>query len=188
MKKTWNCVCVVKPNDKTSDTDDDVTTKTNPVHMKRDTSQVNVHVVFLLVRVVVIFTHCTPHRVVQVVRVFALISSMHEVSDTLRLRALHSIQLPLLFILLKSPAVPAVFLLPLRIRSNTVYSAIREMGFYGRIQLQHIMLKESHGTSFQSNLDVSKVDETTTWQGRLFRPTIIGKEPEKPRTHLSRAS
>ena len=30
-------VCVVKPNDKTSDTDDDVTTKTNTVHMKRDT-------------------------------------------------------------------------------------------------------------------------------------------------------
>ena len=38
------------------------------------------------------------------------------------------------------------------------------------------------------HLDVSKVDETVTWQGRLFRPTIIGKEPEEPRTHLSRAS
>ena len=49
MKKTWNYVCVVKPNDKTSDTNDDVTTKTNTVHMKRDTWQVNVHVVFLLV-------------------------------------------------------------------------------------------------------------------------------------------
>ena len=36
-KKTWNCVCVVKPNDETSDTNDDVTTKTNTVHMKRDT-------------------------------------------------------------------------------------------------------------------------------------------------------
>ena len=48
-KKTWNCVCVVKPNDKTSDTNDDVTTKTNTVHMKRDTWQVNVHVGFLLV-------------------------------------------------------------------------------------------------------------------------------------------
>ena len=76
-KKTWNCVCVVKPNDETSDTNDDVTTKTNTVHMKRDTWQVSVHAVFLLVRVVVIFTHCTPHRVAQVVRVFALISSMH---------------------------------------------------------------------------------------------------------------
>ena len=32
---------------------------------------------------VVIFTHCTPHRVAQVVRVFALISSTHEVSVTL---------------------------------------------------------------------------------------------------------
>ena len=111
-KKTWNCVCVVKPNDKTSDTNDDVTTKTNTVHMKRDTWQVNVHVVFLLVRVVVIFTHCTPHRVAQVVRVFALISSMHEVSVTLRLWALHSIQLPLLFILLQSRAVPGALQLP----------------------------------------------------------------------------
>ena len=37
MKKTWNYVCVVKPNDKTSGTNDDVTTKTNIVYMKRDT-------------------------------------------------------------------------------------------------------------------------------------------------------
>ena len=36
-KKTWNYVCVVKPNDKTSDTNDDVKTKTNTKHMKRDT-------------------------------------------------------------------------------------------------------------------------------------------------------
>ena len=84
MKKTWNYVCVVKPNDKTFDTNDDVKTKTNTKHMKRDTSQVNVHVV-LFVRVVVILTNCTPHRVAQVVRVFALISSMHKVSVTLRL-------------------------------------------------------------------------------------------------------
>ena len=62
-KKTWNYVCVVKPNNETPDTDDDVKTKTNTKHMKRDTCQVNVHVVFLIVRVVVILTHCTPHRV-----------------------------------------------------------------------------------------------------------------------------
>ena len=30
---------------------------------------------------------------------------------------------------------------------------------------------------FPVHLDVCKVDETVTWQGRLFRPTIIGKEP-----------
>ena len=77
--------------------------------MKRDTGQVNVHVVFLLVRVVVILTHCTPHRVAQV---FALISSMHEKSVTLRLGALHSIQLPTLLILLQSPAAPAAPPLP----------------------------------------------------------------------------
>ena len=49
-------VRVVKPSDKTPNTNDDVTTKTHTVHMKRDTWQVSVHVVFLLVRVVVIFT------------------------------------------------------------------------------------------------------------------------------------
>ena len=37
MEKTWNYVSVVKPNDETSDTNDDVTTKTNTAHMKRDT-------------------------------------------------------------------------------------------------------------------------------------------------------
>ena len=48
-RKTWiTCACE-KPNDKTSDTNDDVTTKTNTVHMKRDTWQVSVLVVFLLV-------------------------------------------------------------------------------------------------------------------------------------------
>ena len=73
---------------------------------------------------VVILTHCTPRRVAQVVRVFALISSMHEVSVTLRLWALHSIQLPTLLILLQSPAAPAT---STRIRSNTVYSANKEM-------------------------------------------------------------
>ena len=39
------------------DTNDDVTTKTNIVHMKRDLSSECVHVVFLSVCVVVIFTH-----------------------------------------------------------------------------------------------------------------------------------
>ena len=36
-KKTWNYKCVVKRNDKTSDTNDDVKTKTNTKHMKRET-------------------------------------------------------------------------------------------------------------------------------------------------------
>ena len=37
QEENLDYVCVVKPNDKTSDTNDDVTTKTNTVHMKRDT-------------------------------------------------------------------------------------------------------------------------------------------------------
>ena len=45
MKKNWNYVCVVTQHDKTSNTNDDVTTETNLVHMKRDTWQVSVHVV-----------------------------------------------------------------------------------------------------------------------------------------------
>ena len=59
---------------------------------------------------VVMLTHCTPHRVAQVVRVF--VSSMHEVNVTLRLWALHSIQHPLLFILLQSLAVLPALLFP----------------------------------------------------------------------------
>ena len=60
IKKTWDYVCVMKLNDKTCDTNE-----TNTVHMKRDTWQVGVHVVFLLVRVAVIFTHCIPHLLAQ---------------------------------------------------------------------------------------------------------------------------
>ncbi len=36
-KKTWNCVCVVKPNGETSDTNDNVKTKINSKHMKHYT-------------------------------------------------------------------------------------------------------------------------------------------------------
>ena len=64
-RKLENWVCVVKPNDETSDTNEDVKTETNTKHMRRDTWQVVVHVVFLLVRVVVILTHYSPHRVAQ---------------------------------------------------------------------------------------------------------------------------
>ena len=43
-------VCVVKPNVEASDTNDDVASKTNTVHSKRDTWQVSVHVVLLFCR------------------------------------------------------------------------------------------------------------------------------------------
>ena len=81
---------------------------------ERDTWQVLVHVVFLLVRVVV--THCTPHRVAQGSRLKSAClhssSSMHEVCVTLRLWALPSIQLATLLILFQSPAAPVTLLLP----------------------------------------------------------------------------
>ena len=125
-KKTWDFVCVVKPNDKTSDTNDNVTTKTNTVHMKRDTWQVSVHVVFLFVRVVVIFTHCTPHRVAQVVRVFELISSMHDLSVTLSTLSspFHPSSSS------HSPSISRSSYCPstsTRISGNIVYSANKEM-------------------------------------------------------------
>ena len=105
MKKTWNYVCVVKPNDKTSDTNDDVTTKDqHSAHeMRHLTSEGARSLLFSFVQsFVVIFAHCTSHRVAQGSACFALMSSMHAVSVTLRLRALHSIQLLLLLILFQS--------------------------------------------------------------------------------------
>ena len=53
---------------------------------------------------------CTPHRGPRLKLCASLMSSMHAVSVTLRLWALHSIQLPLLLIHLQSPAVPAALL------------------------------------------------------------------------------
>ena len=80
MKKTWNYACVVTQHDKTSNTNEAVTTKTNTVHMKRDTLQSECEcarsLLFSFVQsCVVIFTHCTPHRMAQVVRVSHLIHS-----------------------------------------------------------------------------------------------------------------
>ena len=83
----------------------------------------SVQVVFLLVRVVVIFTHCTPHRVAQVVRVSHLIhcerlsstlsSPFHPTSSS------HSPSIS------RSSCCPST---STRIRSNTVCSANKEMG------------------------------------------------------------
>ena len=111
QEETWNCVFVVKPNDKTSDTNDDVTTKTNTAHMKRDTWQVNVHVVFLLVRVG-LHTHSlhTTSRGSSPCVCTHLIHAWRSV--TLRLWALHFFQLPTLLILFQSPAAPTALLLP----------------------------------------------------------------------------
>ena len=110
MKKTWNYVCVVTQHDKTSNTNDDVTTKINTVHEKRQlTSE--------CARSLLVSSCCRHLHSLHTtsrdsrVRVFALISSMYEVSVTLRLWALHSIQL-LLLIHLQSPRVPTVLLLP----------------------------------------------------------------------------
>ena len=131
-KKTWNCVCVVKPNNKTSDTNDDVTTKTNRAHMKRDTWQVNVHVVFLLVRVVVILTHCTPHRAAQGSDRLKS-ACLHTSHPCMKWASLFDFELSiasnsLLFSLsfsLQQLLLPVYFH---EDSSNTVYSAEKEMG------------------------------------------------------------
>ena len=86
-KKTWNFVCVVKPNDETSDTNDNVKTKTNTEHMKRDlTSECARSLLVSSCCVCVCHTHSlhTTSRSSSCPRV-CLVSSMHEVSVTLRL-------------------------------------------------------------------------------------------------------
>ena len=127
MKKTWNYVCVVTQNDETSVTNDNVTTKTNTVHMKRDTWQVSVHVVFLLVRVVVIFTHCTPHRVTQGS------ACLHSSHPCIKWASLFDFELSILsnFLFSYSPSISRSSHCPstsTRISSNTEYSANKEMG------------------------------------------------------------
>ena len=96
----------------TEDTNDDVTTKTNTVHMKRDTWQVNVHVVFLLVLFSLASSSSLIAHHIWLKLCACLISSMHEAGVTLRPWALHSIQLPLLLIHLQFPAAPPALLLP----------------------------------------------------------------------------
>ena len=125
-KKIWNCVWVVKPNDNTSDTNDDVTTKTNTVHMKRDTWQVNVQVVFLLVRVVVIFTHwhstsrgsSGPRVCTQFIHAW---SERHSLTMSSPFHPTSSHSPPIS----RSSCCPSI---STRISSNTVYSANKEMG------------------------------------------------------------
>ena len=127
-KKTWElCVCVVKQNDEMSDTNDDVKTKTNTTHMKRDTWQVNVHVAFLLVRVVVILTHCTPHRVVQGSSVCThLIHAWSERHSSTLSSPFHPTSYSSY-----SPSISSSSCCPstsTRIFSNAVYSAKKEVG------------------------------------------------------------
>ena len=69
---------------------------------------------------------CTPHRG-SCLTCAHLTSSMHVASVTLRLRALHFIQLPLLLIHLQPPAVPPALLPQPWGSSNTAYFAKKEM-------------------------------------------------------------
>ena len=112
-KRIWNYECFVKPNNETFDNNDNVKTKTNTKHMKRDTGQVNVHEVFLLFHVVFASSYSLiAYHIAWLKFRFCLISYMHEVSVTLRLIAHHSFQLPSLFILRQAQAVLAAFPFP----------------------------------------------------------------------------
>ena len=131
-KKTWNYVCVVKPNDKTSDTNDDVTTKTNTKHMKRDTWQVNVHAVFLLVRFVVAHSLHTTSRGSRAWPAQVHVC-FHPSHPCMKWALLFDFELsiPSNFLLFSFSFNLQQLLLPFYFHedsSNTVYSAKREMG------------------------------------------------------------
>ena len=127
-KKTWNCVCVVKPNGETSDTNDDVKTKINTKHMKLYTWHECAHSILVssCSVCVVKLTHCSPHRVAQDVRVFV---SFHP---CMKWASLFDFELSIpsnfllsFFIKLKQLLLP---LTSTRLSSNTVYTANKEMG------------------------------------------------------------
>ena len=163
-KKTWNYVCVVKPNDKTSDTNDDVKTKTNTKHMKRDTWQVNVHVVFLLVRVVVILTHGTPLCVAQVVRVFV---SSHPCMKWASLFDFElSIPSNFLFFSFSHNLLQSLlhFFYNLEGSSNTAHSAKKEMESYDESYSPQLQ------TGFVSRL---RLCSKSTSGGVLFCPSQL---------------
>ena len=99
-----------------------------------------------------------------------LISSMHEVSVSLRLWALYSIQLLLLLIHLQSPAVPATLLLP-RGSLVTLYSVNKEMGLtdesYFRTRTdRHRLYPRDKGTGKRTG--INKFTERRRAQLALF--------------------
>ena len=83
----WYCVCVVKPSDKTHDTSDNVTTKNQRCTRDPMCAESSSLVPVVMIR--------KPHRGSRLKLWASLMSSMHVVSVTLRLWALHSMQLPL---------------------------------------------------------------------------------------------
>ena len=124
-------VRVVKPSDKTSDTNDDVTTKTNTVHMKRDTWQVSVHVVFLLV----LFSLASSssliahHIVAQVVRASHLIHACSERYSSTLSSPFHPTS--------SSSHSPSISRSPCCCSSNTVYSTKKGDGVCWRVLPPH---------------------------------------------------
>ena len=114
-KKTWNCVCVVKLNGETSDTNDNVTTKINTKHMKLDNwrhEHVNVRIVLL-----VLFSLGSSHSFIAHhiawLKLSACLSHLIHAWSERRSSTLplHSIHLPTL-IPHQPQAVPATLQLP----------------------------------------------------------------------------
>ena len=113
-KKTWNCVCVVKTERW------DVRHQWRRENQDQHSAHETRHLTSECARSLLVSSCCrhthSLHTTSRGSRLksacLQLISSMHEVSVTLRLWALHSIQLPTLLILLQSPAAPTALLLP----------------------------------------------------------------------------
>ena len=96
----------------------------------------NVHVVFLLVRVVVILAHCTPHRVAQVVRVSHVIHACSERHSSILSSLFHPTSSSLYSLsICSSSCCPSR---STRIRSNTVFSANKEMGSTDESYTTHV--------------------------------------------------
>ena len=166
-RKNWNCVCVVKPNVETSDTNDNVKTKTNTKHVKLYTWQVNVHVVFLLVRVVFESSYSLIAHHIAWLKLSACLSHLiHAWSER------HSSPLSYPFHPTSySPYYPSISSssccpsTSTRISSNTVYSANKEMGStdesYSNTSYEpkDYYLMETHAESLTESLTEQRLPE-----------------------------
>ena len=156
-KKTWNCVRVVKPNDQ--DVRHQWRRDNQDQHSAHETRHLT-KVVFLLVHVVLIFTHCTPHRVAQVVRVSHLIHAWSERHSSTLSSPFH----PTSSSPCSSSISPQLLLTSYfhEVSGNTAYSANKEVGSMDesyRHEPKAHYLMETDVESFTESLTQSQFSE-----------------------------
>ena len=136
---------------RTSDTNDNVKTKTNTKHMKLYTWQVNVHVVFLLVRVVFESSYSLIAHHIAWFKLSACLSHLIHAwserhSSTLSSPFHPTCYSPYSPFISSSSCCPST---STRISSNTVYSANKEMGSTVGVLLQHRFSSPKTTTSWR---------------------------------------